>query len=146
MNEAVDLNSPSVNSYMTILQDIITRMATNSANTKTWCIALVSAIIVIVADKGQPSYVMISLLPMCLFFLLDAYYLSLERQFRDRYNDFIAKLHAGKAKVEDVFIVKPGGGFKEILTTTLRSCGSVSVWPFYLLLILMLLLVRILIL
>jgi hypothetical protein len=143
VTKTVDLNSPAVQSYVAILQGVISRMATNSASGKTWCIALVSAIIVVIADKGQPDYVWISLVPIGLFFLLDAYYLGLERQFRDRYNDFIAKLHDGKAQVNDVFIVTPGGGLKGSVIATGKACGSVSVWPFYLLLAIMLLVMRI---
>ena len=84
MSKTVGLDSPAVQSYLTILQGVIGRMASNSAGAKTWCIALVSAIIVAVADKGEPRYVWIALVPVGLFFVLDAYYLGLERQFRDR--------------------------------------------------------------
>lgn len=143
MSKTVNLDSPAVQSYLTILQGVIGRMASNSASAKTWCIALVSAIIVVVADKGEPRYVWIALVPVGLFFLLDAYYLGLERQFRDRYNDFIAKLHEGNAEVEDVFIVTPGGGLTGSMKAASMACGSVSVWPFYFLLALMLLAVRI---
>lgn len=143
MSKQVSLDSPAVQSYLTILQGVIGRMASNSAGAKTWCIALVSAIIVVVADKAEPGYVWIALVPVALFFLLDAYYLGLERQFRDRYNDFIRKLHEGKAEVEDVFIVTPGGGLSGTIKAALGACGSVSVWPFYSLLALMLLAVRI---
>jgi carbon starvation protein CstA len=115
---ALNLDSPSVQSYLGILQGVITRMATNSANAKAWCVALVSAIVVIIADKGRPEYVWISCVPIVLFFALDAYYLGLERLFRDVYNGFVRKLHEGTAT------------------------GSFSIWPFYLLLIIMLLLVK----
>ncbi len=142
MSKTVDLDSPAVQSYLRILQGVIGRMASNSAGAKTWCIALVSAIIVVVADKGQPAYVWIALVPVGLFFVLDAYYLGLERQFRDRYNAFIGKLHEGKAEVEDVFIVIPGGGLTASMKAAFIACGSVSVWPFYGLLALMLLAVR----
>lgn len=142
MSKKVNLDSPAVQSYLTILQAVIGRMASNSAGAKTWCIALVSAIIVVVADKGDPGYVWIALVPVGLFFLLDAYYLGLERQFRERYNDFIGKLHEGNAEVEDVFIVTPGGGLTGSMKAALMACGSVSVWPFYFLLALMLLAVR----
>src|SRR5688572_18813742 len=137
MAKQVSLDSPAVQSYLTILQGVIGRMASNSAGAKTWCIALVSAIIVVVADKAEPGYVWIALVPVALFFLLDAYYLGLERQFRDHYNDFIGKLHEEKAKVEDVFIVTPGGGLSGTMRAALWACWSASVWPFYLLLALM---------
>ena len=140
--KTVDLDSPAVQSCLTILQGVIGRMASNSAGAKTWCIALVSAIIVVVADKGEPGFVWIALVPVGLFFVLDAYYLGLERQFRDWYNDFIGKLHEGNAEVEDVFIVTPGGGLAGSMKAALMACGSVSVWPFYPLLALMLLAVR----
>jgi hypothetical protein len=142
MNKTVNLDSPAVQSYLTILQGVIGRMASNSAGAKTWCIALVSAIIVVVADKGEPGYVWIAVVPVGLFFLLDAYYLGLERQFRERYNDFIGKLHEGKAEVQDVFIVTPGSGLTGSMKAAFVACGSVSVWPFYLLLAIMLLAVR----
>jgi hypothetical protein len=143
MSKTVNLDSPAVQSYLTILQGVIGRMASNSAGAKTWCIALVSAIIVVVAGKGEPGYVSIALVPVGLFFLLDAYYLGLERQFRDRYNDFVGKLHEGNAEVEDVFIVTPGGGPTGSMKAAFMACGSVSVWPFYFLLALMLLAVRV---
>jgi hypothetical protein len=142
MSQPMNLDSPAVQSYLTILQGVIGRMASNSAGAKTWCITLVSAIIVITADKGEPRYVWIALVPVGLFFLLDAYYLGLERQFRERYNDFIRKLHEGKAEVEDVFIVTPGGGLGGSMKAALEACSSISVWPFYVLLGLMLLAVH----
>jgi hypothetical protein len=143
MSKTVTLDSPAVQSYLTILQGVIGRMASNSAGAKTWCIGLVSAIIVVIADKGEPRYVWIALVPIGLFFLLDAYYLGLERQFRKRYNDFIGKLHEGTAEVDDVFIVTPGAGLTGSMKAALVACGSVSIWPFYLLLALMLLAVHV---
>jgi len=144
--DAVSLDSPSVQSYLTILQAVISRMASNSAACKTWCITLVSAIVVIVADKGKPGYVWISVLPVVLFLVLDSYYLALERQFRDVYNDFIKKLHGGNATVEDVFYVCPKSGMFATSSGILRSLMSMSVWPFYGLLLAMLLMVRCLVL
>ena len=117
-------------------------MATNSSSCKTWCITLVSAIVVIIADKGEPHYVGISAVPIVLFVLLDSYYLFLERQFRAVYNDFIRKLHFGTATVEDVFYVAPRGGVAVTSMNILRATGSISVWPFYALLAVMLLVVR----
>lgn len=138
---ALNLDSPSVQSYLGILQGVITRMATNSANAKAWCVALVSAIVVIIADKGRPEYVWISCVPIVLFFALDAYYLGLERLFRDVYNGFVRKLHEGTTTVEDAFIVTPGTG-GQIFGAAARATASFSIWPFYLLLIIMLLLVK----
>lgn len=113
-------------------------MAANSAGCKTWCITLVSAIAVIMADKSNPSYVWVALVPISLFLFLDAYYLGLEQRFRDSYNDFIKKLHSGEAEIEDVFIVNPGEGVWITLSATFKAALSFSVWPFYSLLVVML--------
>lgn len=139
---AVNFESPSVQSYLEILQGVITRMATNSANAKSWCVALVSAILVIVADKSRPEYIWIAGVPVVLFFALDAYYLGLERLLRSLYNDFIRKLHGGSATIEDVFIVSPGNG-RQIVRAAGEAAGSFSIWPFYSLLACMLVLVKV---
>lgn len=104
----ITVESPAVQSHLTIQQGVINRMVANSTGCKTWCIALVSAIAVIIADKGKPEFVWISVVPIGLFLFLDAYYLGLEKRYRDGYNEFIKKLHAGSATVEDLFIVTPG--------------------------------------
>ncbi len=100
--------------------------------------AIVSAILVIVADKGKPEYVWHSIVPISLFYFLDSYYLGLEQGFRDRYNEFVRKLHEERASLEDVFIVCPAAGF----ALTMRAARSMSVLPFYLLLAALLVLVR----
>ena len=138
----INFESPSVQSYLTILQGVISRMASNSSACKAWCVALVSAVIVIIADKGKPDYVGITIIPLVLFFFLDSYYLALERMFRAMYNSFIEKLHAGSAKIDDVFIVTPDSSIGQIVSETFRSARSISVWPFYGLLAAMLAIVR----
>lgn len=140
---AVDSNSTATSTYLGILQGLISRMAANSASAKTWCIALVSAIVVIVADKAKPDFVWISTIPIVLFFFLDAYYLGLEQRFRDIYNDFVRKLHAGEASFEDTFIVKPSESVADTLVATASAARSISIWPFYGLLGLMLIIVKV---
>ena len=118
MTNVVEIDSPSVQSYVSILQSVINRMAANSAGCKTWCVALVSAIVVVGADKEKPGYVAIAVGPLALFLFLDSYYLGLETRFRERYNEFIQKLHSGTAGVEDLFIVTPGRGVGAFVKAT----------------------------
>ncbi len=66
-------NSQAVQAHLSITQAVIQRMAANSASCKAWCITLVSAILVIVADKGKPHYALIAVIPNVLFLVLDAY-------------------------------------------------------------------------
>lgn len=122
-------NSQAVQAHLEITQSVIQRMASNSASCKAWCITLVSAILVVVADKGKPQYVLIAIIPNLLFLVLDSYYLALEKMFRESYNSFIDKLHSGKVVASDLYVVSPSGN---LFTTFFVSLRSFSIWPFYL--------------
>ncbi|MFX0138653.1 MAG: hypothetical protein ACFFDN_33735 [Candidatus Hodarchaeota archaeon] len=134
MDEHTDFkeNSQAVQAHLNILQSVIQRMASNSASCKAWCITLVSAILVIVADKGKPQYSLIAIIPAVLFLVLDTYYLALERIYRQSYNDFIEKLHSRKVVVSDLYAVSPA---RSLLKAFFPSLLSFSVWPLYLTLI-----------
>lgn len=127
-------NAQAVQTHLGILQGAIERMASNSASTKAWSITLVSAILVIVADKNQSSFAWLALIPTLLFFSLDIYYLALEKGFRKSYQNFVGKLHRGTLQEDDFFSVTPSGTFPNHL---LKAAGSFSVWPFYLTLVIM---------
>jgi len=124
-------NSQAVQAHLTIQQAVIQRMAGNSASSKAWCVTLVSAILVIIADKGKPQYAWIAIIPTLLFLVLDAYYLALEKGFRSSYNSFIQKLHEQTLSAPDLFVVTPKGG---LFALFFESLGSFSVWPFYVML------------
>lgn len=139
MEKRADINSQAVQSHLSITQSVIQRMATNSSLCKAWCITVVSAILVIVADKGKSQYAYIAIIPNILFLVLDTYYLTLEKMFRNSYNDFIKKLHENKIDSSDLFAVIPKGNW---LKTFFKSIISFSVWPFYLTLLIMILLAK----
>lgn len=125
-------DSTSVQSHLTILQNVIQRMASNSTSCKTWCITLVSAVLVIVADKGKSEYAYIFFLPIIAFTFLDAYYLALEKSFRNRYDDFVNKLHEKKITKSDLYFISPLGELKKNMV---KTAISPSIWIFYVLLL-----------
>lgn len=125
----IDPASPSIQTHLGILQNVIQRMAVNSSSSKAWCVTLVSAVLVIVADKGKPEYAYIAMLPTVVFAALDAYYLALEKAFRNSYNDFIAKLHSKILTETDLYSVAPKGNLSYLQWESLKSF---SVWGFYL--------------
>jgi len=129
---ALKESSDAVQTHLSICQGIIQRMATNSASCKAWCVALVSAILVVVADKHVPKYMLVAVLPTVVFYVLDAYYLGLERCFRESYNKFIDKVHNEGIEAADLFIMQPTGS---IFWATLSSLWSFSTAPFYLMLL-----------
>lgn len=131
--------SPSVQTHLGILQRVIDRMAANSTSSKAWCIAIVSAVLVIVSDKGKPDFVLLALLPTLLFFGLDAYYLALEKGFRNSYKSFVKKIHDGTLTPEDLYSIAPEGNASAL---QLQALQSFSVWGFYVVLALLIFLAR----
>lgn len=68
------------------IQSIITRLAGNSFQMKGWNVALASAVIGFAAAKdSHPSVAVFAVVPSCAFWVLDAYYLALERLYRNLY-------------------------------------------------------------
>jgi hypothetical protein len=141
MNTKRDLreNSEAVEAHLTIMQSVIQRMAGNSTSAKTWCITLVSAVLVVVADKGKPQFAWLAVIPTVLFLVLDAYYLGLEKGFRKSYNTFIDKLHGRELKPADLYVVEPEG---DLLKLGVEALRSFSVWPFYVTLFIMIYLAK----
>jgi hypothetical protein len=99
----------------------------------------VSALLVIVAEKGKPEFAHIALVPTLLFLALDAYYLALEKAFRASYGEFVRKLHSGVATAADLYAIEPAGNHSEHQVAALKSF---SVWGFYLTLFALIELVR----
>lgn len=135
----IDGESPSIQTHLGILQNVIQRMAANSAASKAWCVTLVSAVLVIIADKGKPDYAYIALLPAFVFAALDAYYLALEKAIRNSYNEFIYKLHNKTLSEEDLYSVVPKGNMSHLQWVSLKSF---SVWGFYLSLVVLILVTK----
>ncbi len=136
MTEHIDIkeNPQAVQAHLEITQSIIQRMASNSSSCKAWCITLVSAILVVIADKGKSQYTAIAVIPTFLFLVLDTYYLALEKRFRNSYNVFIEKLHHSKIVAADLYVVCPKGN---PIINFFSSLISFSVWPFYITLLVM---------
>jgi hypothetical protein len=126
---ALDGTSPSVQTHLGIIQNVVQRMAANSASCKTWCITVVAAILVVTAEKEKPGFGWLAIFPTVLFASLDVYYLALEKGFRNSYNVFIQKLHSRTLVVEDLYSLAPTGSTVRL---QLEALKSFSVWGFYL--------------
>jgi hypothetical protein len=65
-------------------------MNSNSFTLKGWCVTLVSALFALAAKDVNQLYVLVAYIPIPAFWLLDGYYLSQERQYRDLYKQATA--------------------------------------------------------
>lgn len=77
--------------HLDFLQLIITRMNVNSFFLKGWAVTLVAALFAIAAKDSINNYVWITYISTLAFWVLDGYYLSLERQYRDLYDEIREK-------------------------------------------------------
>jgi hypothetical protein len=75
-----------VEKHLDFIQSAIGRMAGNSFQMKSWNVALASAAIGFAASKdSHHRAASLAIVPSLVFWFLDAYYLQLERAFRDLY-------------------------------------------------------------
>lgn len=129
VNDFLKADSSAVMKHIDMYQGIINRMAGNSSECKKWALGLVSAIMVLIADKGVIDAAALAAIPALLFWFLDAYYLGLERQFIAANNKFLNDLHEGRLVSSQLYRVKADrllpSGFGAALL-------SWAVWPFYL--------------
>ena len=72
--------------HLLMIQGIIDRMGRNSFSLKEWSIGIMIAIFAF-AGKNTHKAVIITLIPLIVFWFLDAYYLMPERKFRALYDD-----------------------------------------------------------
>ncbi|ELY1980188.1 hypothetical protein SL053_002295 [Flavobacterium psychrophilum] len=72
--------------HLEFLQLVITRMNVNSFFLRGWSVTLVSALFAFAAKDTNINYVLITYISTPLFWVLDGYYLSQERKYRDLYN------------------------------------------------------------
>ena len=80
------MNGENKRCHLNMIQQVITRMGNKSFELKGWSVGMMIAIY---AFAGQNSHkaVVVTLIPLIVFWFLDSYYLTLERKFRALYDD-----------------------------------------------------------
>jgi hypothetical protein len=77
--------------HLEFIQNILTRMNHNSFQIKNWSVITIAAIFTISLTQKDAYILLIALMPIALFWCLDAYYLMQERKFRRLYNQVLDK-------------------------------------------------------
>ena len=122
--------------YLEMLQGIIARMASCSFRCKEFYFAIISAILGIFAVNIRDNYIVlyVGVAPCVVFWILDSYYLTQERAFR--------KLYGAKAALKENDLAFEDFNFKHeklSISDYWRTFWSKTIWPFYLILFLVLL-------
>jgi|SRR5262245_24486116 len=81
--------------HLKMIQDMVTRLAKNSFALKGWSVTIVSSLLALsTAVADRISVMVISIVPLLIFWILDGYYLDQERRFRVLYDEVRAKAEA----------------------------------------------------
>jgi hypothetical protein len=130
--EACTPEHPAFLAHMTMLQGAITRLSGNSSACKVWCLGLVTALLSLSGAARSPALMQLALMPVLVFALLDAGYLSQERRFRAAFEAFARKARTNTYVRSDLFemrsAVSTGTAKGQSLLAALRSW---SIWPVY---------------
>ena len=97
--------------HLEFVQGVITRMNSNSFSIKTLMVTILAAFIALFANKPNEWYVLAAILPTFIFWLLDTYYLKMERQYRKFYKDVVD----GKTELFDMNASKKDVSYFDVL-------------------------------
>ena len=73
--------------HLEFIQNIITRMNSNSFMIKGWCVTLVSALFALAAKDSEVKFAAIAYFIIPIFWILDGFFLATEKKFRKMYNE-----------------------------------------------------------
>lgn len=124
--------SDDVRQHLSFIQGVITRMNSNSFSMKGWMVAIVSALCAVYASNSNSCsayiYFIAAIIADLLFCFLDAYYLKMEKEYRNLYNRVLTnpietnfKMHIDKKDEND----------KELRVCLWKAFKSPSVWILY---------------
>jgi hypothetical protein len=112
--------------HLTMIQGVITRMAGNSFALKTLAVTLTTGVVALLGaiQKPSPLYTLAAVLPIVIFWWLDARYLQLERLYRRLYDD------VREGKVDDAFCMDVRA-YRDQVDSVVRIAASWSVIGIY---------------
>lgn len=126
--------------HLELVQNVVSRMATNSFSIKGWTVTLVAALMALsAATASEKLFFFITYVPTFAFWFLDSYFLSLEKIYRKIYEyaaDDKLAIEEHYSLDKQIYINRYPAenndnkycGFKHVA----NCCLSKTVWPFYL--------------
>ena len=73
--------------YLEAIQRVIDRLSNISFILKGWAVSLVAGLMALAASNTNQNFVLIAYIPIVVFWFLDAYFLMMERQYRELFKE-----------------------------------------------------------
>lgn len=73
--------------HLEFIQNVIIRMARCSFLIKGWCITLVAALVALAAKEDKTEILIVTIIPILIFWTLDGFFLYQERLYRSLYDE-----------------------------------------------------------
>ncbi|MCK4664009.1 MAG: hypothetical protein KAT68_14165 [Bacteroidales bacterium] len=73
--------------HLEFIQGVINRMARCSFLIKGWCITLVAALVALAAKEDKSELLIVTIIPILIFWTLDGFFLYQERLYRSLYDE-----------------------------------------------------------
>ena len=75
--------------YLEAIQRVVDRLSNISFILKGWAVSLVAGLMALATSGSNQGVVLIAYIPIAVFWFLDAYFLMMERQYRDLFKENI---------------------------------------------------------
>ena len=123
--------------HLTMIQNIINRMAHNSFLLKGWSVVLISALFVLTKNQAIHEFLKWTpLFPLISFWILDGYFLQQERMYR--------KLYDNVRKQETTDFSMNASIYKNKVDSWIKTCFSITLNLFYIPIVILISVVNIL--
>jgi len=126
-------NNACVQTHVSTMQKIISRMSNNSSICKITAIVITTLTLTLLAICSTQDYYQIARLPLIAMWALDCYYLGMERIFRIRYIEFVKSIEKEDFDFTNIYKFETAAE-SEKLYHVLRGVLSISTTPYYLIL------------
>jgi hypothetical protein len=84
--EFMEINETRIR-YLEAIQRVIDRLSNISFILKGWAVSLVAGLMALAASGSNQGFVLIAYIPIVVFWFLDAYFLMMERQYRQFFEE-----------------------------------------------------------
>lgn len=111
--------------HLEFIQNVITRMNSNSFFIKGWTITLVSALFALAAIDSNLKFVLVSYIAIPVFWILDGFFIAVERRYRDLYAEVAEKAE------NNIDFKMDTSKFKKGNRTWISGIFSKTLIPFY---------------